>query len=131
MPAEPDAASTGPSGAPVPGTWRRIRPDLLVTAVYLLGGLWLTIHLWIDIDHRVLASFPPDQYQFEFWLAHSAHALVHWQNPFFTGQLNYPAGVNMMANTGTFAMTMPLVPVTLLFGPHVSFAVMATLAPAL
>jgi hypothetical protein len=39
--------------------------------------------------------------------------------------------VNMMANTSVLAVSLPLTPVTLLFGPHVSFNLFLTLALAL
>ncbi len=42
---------------------------------------------------------------------------THGENPLFTPQLNAPDGVNLMANTGLLGLTVPLVPVTLLFGP--------------
>ncbi|MET0424720.1 MAG: hypothetical protein ABW046_12640 [Actinoplanes sp.] len=45
--------------------------------------------------------------------------------------MNYPDGVNMMANTSVLAVSLPLTPITLLFGPHVSFNVFLTLALAL
>src|SRR5205814_7875437 len=108
--------------------YRRIPVDLRVAALYLLGGLWLTLHLWVDLNGRVLVSFPPDHYLFEFWLSHAARIFTHGENPFFTTQLNYPFGVNVMANTAMFGMTIPLVPVTLLFGPKASFAAMVMLA---
>jgi hypothetical protein len=111
--------------------YRRVPTDLWVIVAYLLGGLWITFHLWVELRNRVLNSFPPDQYLFEFWLSHAARVFTHGENPFFTTQLNYPTGVNVMANTAMFGMTLPLVPVTLLFGPHVSFALMVTLAPPL
>ena len=126
-----EAEPRGKSGRVWTRPWRRIRPDLLVAAVYLLGGLWITAHLWVQLGSRVLNSFPPDQYLFEFWLSHATRVFTHGENPFFTRQLNYPTGVNVMANTAMFGMTLPLVPVTLLFGPHASFAVMVTLAPML
>ena len=149
MSVNPVLAQTEPSGDAVePGggepeqpelagpraRWRRIPrvpPDLLVVVVYLLGGLWITAHLWVQLRSRVLNSFPPDQYLFEFWLSHATRIFTHGENPFFTQQLNYPTGVNVMANTAMFGMTVPLVPVTLLFGPHVSFAVMVMLAPCM
>ncbi|MCY1141413.1 hypothetical protein OWR29_25730 [Actinoplanes sp. Pm04-4] len=45
--------------------------------------------------------------------------------------MNYPDGVNMMANTSVLAISLPMTPVTLLFGPHVSFNLFLTLALAL
>ncbi|MBG6138008.1 hypothetical protein [Longispora fulva] len=126
-----DVPTAETSPAPSPAKPRRIRYDLGVLAVYLLGALGLTMRLWADLDNRVLASFPPDQYLFEFFLSHSARVLTHLENPLFTHILNAPDGVNVMANTATFAITLPLVPVTLAFGPHVGFAAMVTLAPFL
>jgi hypothetical protein len=135
--ADPDAVDGTEDAEPVPADrdrprwYRRVPLDLWVAVAYVLGGLWITLHLWVELKSRVLNSFPPDQYLFEFWLSHSARVFTHGENPFFTSQLNYPMGVNVMANTAMFGMTLPLVPVTLLFGPHVSFAVMVTTAPAL
>jgi hypothetical protein len=40
--------------------------------------------------------------------------------------MNAPNGVNLMANTGLLGLTVPLVPVTLLFGPAVAFTIMLT-----
>jgi hypothetical protein len=39
--------------------------------------------------------------------------------------MNAPDGVNLMANTG-LGLTVPLIPVTVLFGPAVAFTVMLT-----
>lgn len=61
-------------------------------------------------------------------LARGALLVTHPENPFFTHRLNVPAGVNMMANTSALSMTIPLAPVTLIWGPVVAFAVMLTLA---
>ncbi|MET0416796.1 MAG: hypothetical protein ABW022_12335 [Actinoplanes sp.] len=44
--------------------------------------------------------------------------------------MNYPDGVNMMANTSVLAVSLPMSPLTLLFGPHVAFNVFLTLALA-
>jgi hypothetical protein len=122
---------------PAPGTTggrpRRHRPGagLLAGLVYLVGGWWVARHLWEDPGQRVLVSFPPDHYQFEFWLSHAARIFTHGASPFFTAQLNVPDGVNVMGNVGAYGMTVPLVPVTLIFGPPVAFALMVTLAPSL
>ena len=109
--------------------WPVRRADLLAIGGYLLGGLWLTAHLWRHVNGRVLAAYPPDQYQFEYWLSHAVRVFTHGENPLFTHQLNAPDGVNMVANTSTFALTLPLLPVTMLFGPAVAFGLMVMLAP--
>jgi hypothetical protein len=93
-----------------------------------VGALWVAAHLWRGVDSRVLTSNPGDHTQFEWMLAHAARLFVHPENPFFSPSMNAPDGVNLMANTSTLGMTIPLAPVTLAWGPAVSFAVMLTLA---
>jgi hypothetical protein len=67
---------------------------------------------------------------FQWWLAHAAHSAVHLQNPLFAAELNVPMGVNLMANTSVLGVGIPLIPVTLLFGPQISYVVYLTLALA-
>ncbi|OLB76323.1 MAG: hypothetical protein AUI14_19120 [Actinobacteria bacterium 13_2_20CM_2_71_6] len=123
----------GPDPVPEARTGDPQRPtrryDLLALGCYLLGGLWVTLHLWKHVNGRVLSAHPSDQLLTEQLLAHAVRVFTHGDNPFFTHQMNAPDGVNMMANTSMFGLTIPLVPVTLLFGPAVAFAVMATFAP--
>src|SRR5947207_10134465 len=109
--------------------WVRRHPDLTALGAYVVGALWLTAHLWRHVNGRVLAAYPPDQYQFEYWLSHAVRVVTHGENPFFTYQLNAPDGVNMVANTSTFALSLPLLPVTMLFGPALAFGLMVMLAP--
>ena len=110
-------------------TWRWISPsDVLAHGCLFLGALWVTSHLWKDVQHRVLASNPGDHTQFEWMLAHAARLFVHPENPFFSREMNFPDGVNLMANTSALGLTIPLAPVTLIWGPPVAFAVMLTLA---
>lgn len=122
-------STEGEPSTPTPGPRPGRRADLIALGIYLLGALTLTLHLWRHPQDRVLAAFPPDQLQFEYWLTHAARVVLYGEHPFFIHQLNAPNGVNMAANTSTFALTLPLVPVTLLFGPAVSFAIMVIIAP--
>jgi hypothetical protein len=106
-------------------TWR----DVLAIATFVAGALYLTAPLWLNLDHG-MADDPQDQVFFEWMLAHGARVLTDGVYPFFSDRMNYPDGVNMMANTSVLAVSLPLTPVTLLFGPHVSFNVFLTLALA-
>jgi hypothetical protein len=56
--------------------------------------------------------------------------VTHLQNPLYTHQLDAPFGVNMMAQTNVLGLGLPMTPVTLLFGPRVSFVVLVVLALA-
>jgi hypothetical protein len=131
-PAEGTAeVETGPA-TPRPSRWRRAlhSPDVRAAAIYLLTALVVTERVWYYLDRYIMAGNPQDQTFFEWALANAARVVVGGHNPFVTDMLNVPNGVSMMANTSAYGLAIPLIPVTLLFGPHVSFAVMITLSLA-
>lgn len=107
-------------------TWR----DVLALLSFVAVALYITAPLWLHPGHA-LKDDPQDQAFFEWMLAHGARVLTDGVYPFFSDRMNYPDGVNIMANTSVLAVSLPLTPVTLLFGPHVSFNVFLTLALAL
>jgi hypothetical protein len=106
-------------------TWR----DLLAIASFIAVALYLTAPLWLNLDHE-LRDDPQDQAFFEWMLAHGARVVTDGVYPFFSDRMNYPDGVNIMANTSVLAVSLPMTPITVLFGPHVSFNVFLTLALA-
>ncbi len=110
------------------GAGRRL--DAAIIACYLLGAIYVTARLWDNLRHRVQSDNVQDQIFFEWVLARAARVVTHFENPFFTMSLNYPAGVNMIANTSVLAIGIPLAPVTLLFGSHVTYAVALVLGLA-
>lgn len=121
-------------GAGSPGTparrWPTRRRDLLVFGAFLLAAFWVTSRLWLDPAGRVASLYSSDPAQVQFFLAHSVRVVLHGEYPFFTDRLNYPDGVNLMANTAILGLGIPMLPVTLLFGPAVSFVVLVTLGLA-
>ncbi|MEV0004651.1 hypothetical protein AB0H28_20555 [Micromonospora sp. NPDC050980] len=110
--------------------WTRRRIDLVVYAGYLLAAVWVTSGIWVDPAGRVAALYSSDPAQVQFFLAHSVRVVLHGEFPFFTEQFNYPDGVNLMANTAILALGIPMVPVTVLFGPAVSFVALVTIGLA-
>ena len=130
---EPDVEAVPEQvGRPAKRWWRR-RPDwrdVLAAATFVVVAFYLTAPLWLNLDHQ-LRDDPQDQAFFEWMLAHGARVLTDGAYPFFSDRMNYPDGVNMMANTSVLAISLPMTPVTLLFGPHVSFNLFLTLALAL
>ena len=60
-----------------------------------------------------------------------ATSLAHLQNPFYSTAMFHPAGINLLDQTSVLGITLPLTPVTWLFGPVASFNVACTLVPAL
>jgi hypothetical protein len=100
--------------------------DLAVFVGFLAGGLWVTARFWLDLDHRFTGLFRFDESFFEWTMANGLHFVRHPGFPFLTRQMNLPAGVNLMANNTEYGLTIPLAPVTLLFGAHVSYVVAVT-----
>jgi hypothetical protein len=98
-------------------------------ASFIAVAFFITAPLWLNLDHE-LRDDPQDQVFFEWMMAHGARVLTDGVYPFFSDRMNYPDGVNIMANTSVLAVSLPLSPITLLFGPHVSFNVFLTLALA-
>jgi dolichyl-phosphate beta-glucosyltransferase len=98
----------------------------MVPAGYLLVSLLLYARLWADLDRRYLADSMRDQSQWEWFFAITAQNMLNLHNPLFTLDQNFPLGVNLMANTVMFGLSVPLAPVTLVFGPTVTWAIVLT-----
>lgn len=62
------------------------------------------------------------------FLTWAPYAVLHGHNPLFSQYGNYPYGINLMANTSTLPLGLVFAPITLLFGPVVSFDLLGTLA---
>ena len=123
--AEPEAEP-----APRPRFWRSLTwRDTLAMLSFVAVSLFITAPLWLHLDHE-LRDDPQDQAFFEWMLAHGARVLTDGVYPFFSDRMNYPDGVNMMANTSVLAVSLPMTPVTEMFGPHVAFNLFLTLALA-
>ena len=106
-----------------------LRWDIGAVIGFLAGAFYLTSRLWRDLSHA-RGTNAPDQAQFEWMLAHGARVVRHLDYPFASTRMNAPDGVNLMANTSILGLSVPLSPLTLLFGPHTTFAVLLTTAYA-
>ncbi|HEV7899183.1 MAG TPA: hypothetical protein VGP31_15220 [Planosporangium sp.] len=106
---------------------RRRGAGLLVHAAFLAAACYVMAHLWADPLHRVLALNPSDQAFGEWMFADQAYAITHFRTPFFSHGQNAPLGINLMGNAATQLIAWILAPVTLLFGPEATFALVITL----
>ncbi|NJC69112.1 hypothetical protein HC031_05150 [Planosporangium thailandense] len=102
--------------------------DWLAAIGYALLALAVTVQLWLHPTGAILQENQQDEVQFEWMLANAVRTLRHLCDPFFTDVVNAPFGVNLMANTSTWGLTLPLAPMTALFGAPVSFRIMLTAA---
>ncbi|TQK52845.1 dolichyl-phosphate beta-glucosyltransferase [Streptomyces sp. SLBN-118] len=110
---------------------RALRPvDLAVVGLFVLASVLLYKNLWADLDRGYLADSGQDQNQWEWFFAVTADNVAHLRNPLFTTLQGFPDGVNLMANTVMFGVSIPLAPVTLLLGPTVTWALALTLGLA-
>ncbi|GAA0464871.1 glycosyl transferase [Paractinoplanes deccanensis] len=115
------------AGAPVR---RRSRSDVLAALSYLALSVLVMIRLWLDPNGRVLAGNKDDHNVFLFMLAHGERVIFHGDSPFYSGRLNVPDGVNMMANTSVLVLSLPLAPVSHFLGVGFSVALLITLGLA-
>ena len=107
----------------------RHRFGLFTGLCYVLGGFWVYARLWVNPAHRLVGD-GQDHQLFLWMLGHAARSVSHLENPLFSMRLNVPFGVNMMANTSVLGLGVPMTPVTLLFGPGVSFAILGLVSLA-
>jgi hypothetical protein len=98
---------------------------------YLVIGLVLWWHAWADgaSTHTLCACGDPALFLWFFqW---PATAVAHLDNPLYSTALFHPQGVNLLAQTSVLGITVPLIPVTWIWGPVAALNVASTLTPAL
>ncbi|MFI6353070.1 glycosyltransferase family 2 protein [Streptomyces sp. NPDC050743] len=106
---------------------RAVRPfDIAVAVFFVLTAHLLYVNLWSDLAHAYLTDSGGDQNQAEWFMAVAAENVAHLHNPFFTTVQGFPDGANLMANTVMLGLTVPLTPITLAFGPTVTYALVLT-----
>jgi len=97
------------------------RPDLVAALAFLALAVWTSSGLFLNPFDRVSAHNPNDQIWFQWLLEHGAYTVRHLTNPLFSDRQNYPFGVNLMANTSVLGISLPLAPVTMVFGSAISY----------
>ncbi|MFE9203860.1 hypothetical protein [Micromonospora sp. NPDC007230] len=117
------AGEGGPDegGRPAWGKWI----DAAAVLSFVLLAFWVTARFWLNPAHGVRDN-RTDQAQFEWMMAHGARVVTDFAYPFTSGRMNVPDGVNLMANTSVLSVSLPMTPITLLFGPRTSFLVFLT-----
>ncbi|MFF0144946.1 hypothetical protein ATK36_5647 [Amycolatopsis sulphurea] len=114
---------------PIPAAAPRMRrswADAGIVGGYLLFSIVLFGGLWVNLGQGYLWNSASDQNLWEWFFSVTAHSVAHLENPLTTELQNFPLGVNMMANTAMLGVSIPLTPLTLLFGPTFTWAVVLT-----
>ena len=115
----------------MPSRGATARTNVLVLAgyvaiAYAYFGAPLGLH-----PGRDLIGYGRDLQLFVWDLAWWPHAILTWQNPFVSHAIYAPSGIDLAWVTSVPGLAIALAPVTLLFGPDVSFNVAEILMPAL
>ncbi|MFJ8581606.1 hypothetical protein [Micromonospora sp. NPDC093277] len=106
---------------PARGRW----VDAAAVLSFVLLAFWVTARFWLHPGHGVRDN-RTDQAQFEWMMAHGARVVTEFAYPFASDRMNVPDGVNLMANTSVLSISLPMTPITVLFGPRAAFLVFLT-----
>ena len=104
--------------------------DLVVVAVYVGTALHVLSNLVGRMSSGYLSQGVQDHQAFEWYFGASAHNVATLSNPLFSDRQNFPDGVNLMANAAVTGLGIPLAPLTLVLGAHVTFFVVELLGLA-
>jgi hypothetical protein len=100
-----------------------------------LSYLGLGVLLWGEAWTRGAATHTlcgcGDPALFLWFFQWPATALAHGYNPFYSTALFHPHGINLLAQTSVLGISLPLVPVTWIWGPVAALNVASTITPAL
>ena len=97
-------------------------------AGYLLLSVFVWSNVWTSHPTSVTTCGCGDSSLFTWYMEWPAYAIAHGLDPFFSTAMNYPNGLNLLANTSELAFSLVLAPVTWLFGPVATLNVALTLA---
>jgi hypothetical protein len=140
-PAAERADAPGPEGAPAtaepapppPAETRTSHPvlrHLALLAVYLAAGIALT---WPRASYLGRHLLPETRdvsgYVWDLWW--TAHQVVHLSNPWFTGHMAAPVGIQLGFDTTMPLAGLIMTPITLIFGPSASFSLLTIVLPGL
>jgi hypothetical protein len=126
-----DAAAlveTAPDGEPAPHHWRR---DLLLLLGYVTASLVFWRSLLPHLATHTLGSGTLDPGLFIWFLNWTPYAITHGLSPFHTTYIDAPIGISAMWNTSVISLGVLFAPVTLAFGPIVTFNLACILGPPL
>jgi hypothetical protein len=103
------------------------RAELAVLAGFLALAVLLLGSTWASPATRTVGGGVGDPGLFAWFLRWTPFAVGHRISPFVSDYLNHPDGINLMWNTWLPLPGLLLSPLTLLFGPVLSFNVLLTL----
>jgi hypothetical protein len=98
---------------------------------YLAAAIAMFWHVLAIEPSRGATCACSDYSLFTWFFEWPLAAIVHGHDPFYSTAMFHPQGINLLSNTSVMAWTIPLLPVTALFGPTTSLTVALIAAPVL
>jgi hypothetical protein len=126
--AAPSPGATIPSHRRSASFWRRRGPAFVGPVLYVAWSFAITANTWSH-PTRVVIGTGGDPLSFVGALSWPTFAIRHGYNPFFSTYLVAPHGTNLMW-TGSSGPGLILAPFVYLFGPVLTYNLMATLSLA-
>ena len=108
--------------------WRGL---LFAGGAYLVLAIFIWSNVWITNPGSTTTCGCGDSAGAIWVMEWPIYAMTHGQSLLYSTFMNHPTGINLVANPGVLALSLPLAPVTWLFGPIASLNVALTLAPVL
>ena len=99
-----------------------------VFAVALALSFWYYHEVWVHPGASWVGG-PGDSEQQMWFLRWPLYAISHGNNPLLTNYLLYPSGTNLMWNTSDIVPGLVMFPVTLVWGPVVTYNALMLLGP--
>jgi hypothetical protein len=107
----------------------RLPFQLIVLLCYLAAGVAVSWPRATYLAGRFPEDLDQSSYIWDFWWV--AHQVTHLGNPWFTAQMAAPVGVQLGFDTLMPLPGLVMTPVTLVFGPSVSYNLLAIVTPGL
>ena len=102
----------------------------MALGAYAMFAVVLFARTWLHPTTRLIGS-PGDTSLFVWYLRWVPWAILHGHNPFFSGYVNAPHGINLMWNTAMPVLGVLMAPVTAVFGAVFAYNLLATVSVAL
>jgi hypothetical protein len=125
---EPGRSMLGGSERTPPHHWRGL---LFAGGAYFVLSTFMWSNVWTGNPGSTTTCGCGDSAGAIWVMEWPAYAMTHGLSLLYSTFMNHPTGINLVANPGVLALSLPLAPVTWLFGPIASLNVAFTLAPVL
>jgi len=129
-PPRADAPAGTPANGAVTAVSHPVLRHVALLAIYLVAGIAATWPRATYLPRHLLPETRDTSgYVWDLWW--TAHQVVHLGNPWFTGHMAAPVGIQLGFDTTMPLAGLIMTPITLAFGPSASFTLLTIVLPGL